>query len=251
MTAVKAGRSLLASIHDVSPRFSDRVDRLADRLARHLGEPRFAMLVVPDHWGEAPIAQDRAFQSRLRDWHGAGIEMFVHGWFHRDEARYGGGAAGFKARHMTAGEGEFLGLGHGEALARMRDGKALVEDILGSEVTGFIAPAWLYGPGALAALRDIGFAIAEDHLKVWSPADGRTLVRGPVITWASRSPGRIASSVAFAGIARHMLGPTRIVRLAVHPGDTTVPRLLTSIDATLARLLRGRTPGRYRDLLPC
>jgi predicted deacetylase len=242
-------RRLLASIHDVSPRFSDQVDRLAERLARHLGGPRFAMLVVPDHWGDAPIAGDRAFHARLRDWHAAGIDLFVHGWFHRDDSRHAGAAAGFKARHMTAGEGEFLGLDEDEALDRMRRGRALIEDIVGAEVAGFVAPAWLYGPGALAALATAGFAIAEDHLRVWAPADGRVLARGPVVTWASRSRGRIASSIAFAALARHALAPLRTVRVAVHPGDTGVPRLLDSIDAAFARLLRGRTPGRYRDLL--
>ena len=242
-------RRLLASIHDVSPRFQDAVDRLADRLAGHLGGPRFAMLVVPDHWGEAPIEGDRAFHARLRDWHAAGVEMFVHGWFHRDEARHPGGVAAFKARHMTAGEGEFLGLDHGAALQRMRDGKALIEDILGAPTTGFVAPAWLYGDGAMAALADAGFPIAEDHMRVWSPATGRTLARGPVITWASRSRARIASSLFFAGIARHALRPMKTVRIAVHPGDVSVPSLLDSIDATVSRLSAGRMPGRYQDLL--
>ena len=41
-------RRLLVSIHDVSPRFERQVDALAERLAAHLGGPRFAMLVIPD-----------------------------------------------------------------------------------------------------------------------------------------------------------------------------------------------------------
>ena len=79
-------RRILASIHDVSPRFEVEVDRLAERLTALLGAPRFAMLVVPDHWGAAPIAENRAFHARLRDWHASGIEMFVHGWYHRDDS---------------------------------------------------------------------------------------------------------------------------------------------------------------------
>ncbi len=241
-------RRLLASIHDVSPRFEKQVEALTERLSRLLGGPRFAMLVVPDHWSEAPIAGNRAFARRLRDWHASGIEMFVHGWFHRDDSRHQG-ATGFKARHMTAGEGEFLGLDRATALDRMRRGRALIEDIIGAEVAGFIAPAWLYGPGALAALGEAGFVIAEDHMRVWSPASGQALAGGPVVTWASRSPTRIASSLAFAALARHALRPMPIVRIAVHPGDTGVPRLLDSIDATVAGLARGRVAARYRDLL--
>jgi len=243
-----ASRRLLASIHDVGPRFLDPVDRLADRLARHLGGPRFALLVVPDHWGAAPIAADRLFHRRLRDWHAAGAEIFVHGWFHRDDHAHRGLAA-FKARHMTAREGEFLGLDHDQALARMLAGKTLLEDILGAPVSGFVAPAWLYGPGARSALGAADFALAEDHLRVWSPRDGRILARGPVITWASRSPRRITSSRLFAAAARHALGRVTTLRVAVHPGDAGVAPLLDSIDATLARAMRRRVAGRYADLL--
>jgi predicted deacetylase len=247
--SLRRERSLLASIHDVGPRFEREVDLLADRLARHLGGPRFAMLVVPDHWGEAPLAQARAFQSRLRDWADSGVEMFVHGWTHKDGSAHRSGAASFKAKHMTAGEGEFLGLARDEALARMTAGRALIEDITGRPVAGFIAPAWLYGPGAHAALGDAGFAMAEDHMRVWRPGDGAVLARGPVVTWASRSRARIRSSLAFARLARTALRPLRTLRIAVHPGDTTVPALLASIDASLSTAARSRRVGRYADLL--
>ena len=242
-------RRLLVSIHDVSPRSEVAVDALAERLDRHLGGARFAMLVIPDHWRQAPIAGDAAFHARLRQWASLGIEMFLHGWCHRDETPAQQGLAGFKGKHMTAGEGEFLNLSRGEAVRRMGEGKTLLEDILGAPVAGFIAPAWLYGPGALAALDDLGFALAEDHMKVWTPGDRRVVSRGPVITWASRSPGRIRSSLGFAALARWVLPALPTVRVAVHPGDVTVPALLTSIDATVSRLAATHSPSRYAGLL--
>jgi uncharacterized protein len=242
-------KRLLASIHDVSPKFSNEVDTLLELLSRHLNGPNLAMLVVPDHWGSAPIVQDRAFQHRLRKWADAGVEMFVHGWEHRDMIAHENAITDFKAKHMTAGEGEFLGLDYATSLARMVDGKKLVDDIIGREATGFIAPAWLYGRGSLSALDAAGFNVAEDHMKVWSPVTGKVLARGPVITWASRSKMRIASSLAFAALARHALKPMANVRLAVHPGDAHVPRLVSSIETTLATLLQGRGVGRYADLL--
>ncbi len=237
-------KRLLASIHDVSPRFERQIDVLAEHLDRRLGSSRFAMLVVPDHWDASPLSADKAFQARLRGWSDAGVEMFLHGWRHRDDS----GAASFKAKHLTAGEGEFLGLSEIEATRRLRAGRAVVEDAIGRPVAGFIAPAWLYGPGALAAVRAEGFALAEDHFKVWRPADGKVLARGPVITWASRSRHRINSSLFFAQLARFALQPLANVRVAVHPGDTGVPALLDSLDATLARLLPGRMAARYADL---
>jgi uncharacterized protein len=242
-------KKLLASIHDVSPKFTNEIDTLLEQLSRHLNGPNLAMLVVPDHWGSAPIAEDRAFQYRLRDWADAGVEMFVHGWEHRDISVHETAMAGFKAKHMTAGEGEFLGLDYPAALARMVDGKKLVEDIIGRAATGFIAPAWLYGNGALTALNAAGFTMAEDHMKVWNPATDKVLTRGPVITWASRSKARITSSLGFAALARHALKPMPHVRVAVHPGDAHVPRLRKSIDKTVATLLKRRSVGRYADLI--
>lgn len=150
---------------------------------------------------------------------------------------------------MTAGEGEFAALSQSEATARIADGRKVVEDAIGRAVAGFIAPAWLYSPGAIAAVREAGFALAEDHVKVWSPATSRVIGRGPVITWASRSPARIRSSLLFSGLARATLGIMPTVRIAVHPGDVRVPALLDSIDATFNRFMRTHTPSRYADLL--
>lgn len=244
---MNAQKRLLASIHDVGPGFAREIDQLVDLLERHVGAARFAMLVVPDHWGAHPLAADRAFQTRLRGWAEAGIEMFVHGWFHRDTAAHSGAAA-FKARHMTAGEGEFLGLDEDTALARMRDGAALIADVTGHAPAGFIAPAWLYGPGARAALRRSGLALAEDHWRVWNAADDTVLARGPVVTWASRSNARAASSIGFAALARVALPALPTVRVAVHPGDVTRPELLASIEATLSRFARSHRPARYAEL---
>lgn len=238
-------RRLLASIHDVGPRFEAQIDMLSDRLTGLLGRARFAMLVVPDHWDEAPLSASPAFAAKLRGWADAGVEMFLHGWRHRDDAP----AKGFARRHMTAGEGEFAGLSKTEAASRIADGRKIVEDAIGRQVAGFIAPAWLYSSGAIDAVREAGFAIAEDHMKVWSPVDGRVRARGPVITWASRSPARIRSSLMFSGLARATLGVLPTVRIAVHPGDVAVPELLVSIDATVNRFTPTHTPSRYADLL--
>jgi len=245
----RPSKRLLVSIHDVTPRFEREIDRLCDLLAGILGGPRFAMLVVPNHWGDQSLADNPAFQRRLRAWADEGVEMFVHGWFHRDMAEHRG-AAGLKARYMTAGEGEFLGLAEDVARRRMEDGKALVEHIIGRPAAGFIAPAWLYGPGAMAALAQSNFALAEDHMRVWRPADGRRIAWGPVVTWASRSRARTASSIAFAALARTGLRPLRNVRLAVHPPDVTKAALIHSIAATTRKLAKGRAIARYADLTP-
>jgi predicted deacetylase len=241
-------RLLLASIHDVGPGFESEVDRLVALLTDTLRCSSFAMLVVPDHWGRHPIRSGTPFANRLRAWSESGIEMFVHGWYHKDTAEHHGVSA-LKARYMTAREGEFFGLSHSEAARRMEDGRALVEDIIGRKSSGFIAPAWLYGSGAMEALRESSFDIAEDHMKVWSPQTGKVLARGPVVTWASRSTARTVSSLAFAALARQVLHPLRTVRVAVHPDDVTKDSILSSIETTLRCFAESRQVGSYQSLL--
>jgi uncharacterized protein len=238
-------RRLLLSIHDVGPKFEAQVDVLADRLTRLLDGPRFAMLVVPDHWGQAPLSGAAAYQAKLRCWSDAGVEMFVHGWSHRDDSQ----EPGFSQKYMTAGEGEFAALGAAEAGRRMEAGRDVVEQAIGRSAAGFIAPAWLYSESARTAAAQAGFALAEDHMRIWEPVSGKVLARGPVITWASRSKARIASSLAFSALARQALHVLPTVRIAVHPGDAGVPALLKSIDATVLRFARARAAGRYADLL--
>ncbi len=238
-------RRLLASIHDVGPKFERQVDQLVEALERHVGTAKFAMLVVPDHWDDAPLSAAPAFQAKLRCWADAGVEMFLHGWRHRDDAP----TKGFAQKHMTAGEGEFSALSAVEASARIADGRKVVEDAIGRPVAGFIAPAWLYSAGALDAVRDAGFALAEDHMKVWQPVSGKVIARGPVITWASRSPGRIRSSLMVAAAARALPQALPTARIAVHPGDVTVPALLDSIDVTFKRFAATHVPSRYADLI--
>lgn len=238
-------RRLLASIHDVGPRFETEVDRLLELVQRHVG-PRIALLVVPDHWNDAPIRAGSAFAGRLRRWSDDGLEIFLHGFYHRDDQRHRGPMDRFRARAMTAGEGEFLGLSRQEAGARIARGRALLEDVIGRPIAGFVAPAWLYGRGALDALQDCAIPVAEDHLRIWSPVTGEILSRSPVITWASRSASRRQwSLIAAAGLRRL---PLRDLRIGVHPGDCASAALLASIAKTLRIAARTRRPSTYSEL---
>ena len=246
MSPIQPRRLLLASVHDVSPRFESEVDRLIELLEPYVGK-RLAMLVVPNHWGDAPIVPGSPFASRLRDWADQGVEMFLHGFTHRDQAQHSGAADRLRAQFMTANEGEFLGLSSADAAARIAEGQELIEGIIGRPVDGFVAPAWLYGDGAREALRQSAIPLAEDHMRVWSPATGAELAWGPVITWASRTRMRLLSSLAAAAALRH--APLNVLRIGVHPPDVRHPALVRSIERTFAAARRKREPARYGDLL--
>ena len=205
------------------------------------------MLVVPNHWGDAPIISGSPFATRLRDWASSAVEIFLHGFYHRDDGGHESAGDRLRARFMTASEGEFLGLSRSDAAARINDGRAMIEDVIGRPIDGFVAPAWLYGQGALDALRDAGVPLAEDHFRVWSPATGAKLASGPVITWASRTRARLASSLLAAAALRHM--PLQVLRVGVHPPDVRHPTLVKSIERTLRQAAANRRAAHYSDLL--
>lgn len=241
-------KRLLVSIHYVSPRFESEIEIVHEMLAQHGASDRLAMLVVPDYWNEALIVPGSPFALKRPRWSDTGVEMFVHRWNHLDTNVHKECLAAVKARHMTAGEGEFFGLDREASATRMASGKALIEDVTGRAASGFVAPAWLYGAGAREALGASGFLLAENHMNVWRPDDGIVLCKGPVITWASRSRFRIAASLLAARALALGLRSAATVRLAVHPGDAGVRSLRWNLDVTVRALSPGRTFARYADL---
>jgi uncharacterized protein len=241
-------RRLLASVHDVTPVHSGRLDRLVPLMERCVGAGNFALFAVPDFHGEGLIGSNRDFSARLRGWSDAGCEVFLHGFFHRDSSVHQGAFTRLKAHHLTAGEGEFLGLDYATASRLLADGRKRVEDVIGRSVAGFVAPAWLYSANALRAVADLGFPLAEDHFKVWEPKTSNILTRGPVITYASRTPTRLLSSLAWSRLAGVVLKPSQVVRIGIHPHDMDAPKLIREIARTLRHFVSSHVPSQYAEL---
>ncbi|WP_263588091.1 polysaccharide deacetylase family protein [Sphingopyxis sp. GC21] len=241
-------RRLLASIHDVTPVHAERLDRLVPIVEAAVGPGRYALLVVPDFHRQGLLTDDPKFARRLRGWADAGCEIFLHGFTHIDESRHAGAATRWKASRMTAGEGEFLGLSTREAEARIGEGRDMIEQVIGRPIDGFVAPAWLYGEDSLAALAAQDIRLIEDHFRVWNPQNFAVFARGPVVTYASRSRLRIASSILWSRLATTLLARASTVRLAVHPHDVDSPRLMREIIRALGAFTRSHQPAAYADL---
>lgn len=243
-------KQILVCVHDASPKHMERLHRIDAMLQRVGVGARYSMLVVPDFWGEWPMQDDAAYCNWLRGRAADGVEMILHGFYHRDTSTHEAGWDRFRSQVFTAREGEFLGLSYDDARARLQAGRAVVESALGRPIEGFVAPAWLYGEGAHAALRDEGFTFAEDQLRVWRPADRRVVVRGPVVSYASRDRRRIVGSLVWSRTATVVLQSTGLVRLAIHPHDFDIPALEAEIERALRVFLSQRTPMLYRDVVP-
>lgn len=241
-------RRLLASIHDVTPTHAARLDRLVPIVEAAVGPGRYALLVVPDFHRQGLLTADPSFGLRLRRWADAGCEIFLHGFTHIDESRHTGVATRWKATRMTAGEGEFLGLSRRDSETRIAEGRNMIEQLIGRPIAGFVAPAWLYGEDSLAALAAQNIGIIEDHFRVWNPQNSHVFARGPVLTYASRSRARIASSILWSRLATKLLARAATVRLAVHPHDIDSPALLREIARALAAFSRSHEPSTYSDL---
>ena len=242
-------KQLVASIHDVTPRHWSRLDEIHQLLCRHGLKGAYAMLVVPNFWTKWPIAKHPRFVEWVRDRIDEGCEVILHGHTHLDETPPRTGWANFKGRHLTAGEGEFLSLDEDAARRKVIEGKRELESLFDCRISGFVAPAWLYSPSTKRVLQEGGFTVAEDQLHVWSPASGRTIHRGPVLSYASRTKGRMLSSLAWSRIASVALAPVPVVRFAVHPHDLDSPTLGREIDRALESLAKGRQPITYSELL--
>jgi predicted deacetylase len=237
------------SIHDVSPAWSQEVDD-ALRLCHDVGV-RPALLVVPNFHGRAPLLEHPAFCAQLRALQADGHEVFLHGFFHRSADRYdatsrrGRLAWTFAQRVASGGEAEMMDVSEDEGRTRLAEGERVLGDA-GLAIDGFVAPAWSMPRWLLPWLGARGYRFTEDHLRVHDPRARRSRP-SLVLNWATRSPGRVLSTVAFCRAARpaRALLPTR---LAIHPGDMRTRLVRREVESAL-RWARGDVVGRGGDLL--
>jgi uncharacterized protein len=234
------------SIHDVSPAWSDEVELALE--AAHAHGVRPALLVVPDFHGRAPLAGNPAYGARLRALQADGHEIYLHGYYHRartwdehasataapGEARSGIASRArylFAQRVVSGGEAEFSDVSHEEALRRLDEGERVLRDA-GLSIRGFVAPAWSMPPWVLALLGQRGYSFTEDHTRVYDPKNKRSRA-SVVLNYASRTPSRLLSSVAWCRLAR----PARRVlpaRIAIHPADMRYALLRSEIESLLS-----------------
>ncbi len=243
------------SIHDVSPAWAHEVEEALDLC--HARGIRPALLVVPDFHGRAPLLGDDRFCARLRELQASGHEIYLHGYFHRSREAYGDGRDAsdrspggrlawlFAQRVVSGGEAEMSDVSAEEGRARLARGEAVLRDA-GLRIDGYVAPAWSMPPWLLPVLAARGYRFTEDHTRVYDPLAGRSRA-SVVLNWASRSPGRLLSTVAWCRVAER--APARLpARVAIHPGDMGYLLLRQEIARQLARA-QGDAVARGADLL--
>ena len=243
-------RSLVVSIHDVSPLSRESVTCILRELAR-IGVGRVSLLVVPDHHHRGSIAADPAFGSWLRDLVAAGNEAALHGYFHQRERRAAESArTRFFTRLYTADEGEFFDIARDPACALLARGRDELAQCAGVAPTGFIAPAWLLSAEGEAAARDLGFAYTT-RLKSVSDLVARRTHWSQSLCWSVRAQWRRVASLAWNRNLFQALRPNPLLRLSIHPPDLAHPTIWRQIQHLAARALEDREPVAYRDFVSC
>jgi len=239
------------SLHDVSPATAPEVETLLG-LCQDRGL-RPALLVVPDFHGGAPLGGHPEFCARLRALQASGHEVYLHGFSHRSRPRHLGAGAGrpgklrwlFAQRVLSGSEAEFADLTEAEGEERLLQGERVLQ-AAGLRIDGFVPPAWARPPWLLPLLARRGYRYSEDHLRIHDPVRG-TARPSLVLNFASRSRGRMWSSVVFCRVARP-LGALLPARVALHPGDVRSPVLRREVEALLD-WARGGEVGRGVELL--
>jgi predicted deacetylase len=242
------------SIHDVSPFASADVGSALELC--HAAGARPALLVVPDFHGASPLLDDPGFCEQLRSLQAGGHEIYLHGLRHQSAPRYGGGSRGarrwvdaarwlFAQRVASGGEAEMSDIAVDEGRARIEEGERILTRA-GLRVDGFVAPAWSMPAWLLPLLAARAYRYTEDHLRVYDPAAGQWRP-SVVLNWATRSPLRLLSTVAWCRTARYArsLVPARI---AIHPADMRWLVVRREIERLL-EWARGDFVSRGADLL--
>ncbi len=235
-------RSLLVSLHDVTPAHAGAIERVY-ALLKEFGVARYALFVVPNWHGAWPLREHPDFVTRVRERAGRGCEIMLHGLRHDEVGARRSMGEDLRALGRTAREAEFLALDEAAAGERVRQGLASLREA-GLQPAGFVPPAWLYRPGLRTVLRSQGVAVMEDAWWVYHLASGRR-VRAPCVQWSTRKAYRAAAGVVINAVRVPLERGRRLLRLAIHPPDVDHPAVGRSLRRTLERLLATRTPVTY------
>ena len=247
-------KKMVVSIHDVSPLTRDACDAMLEDLAA-LDIARTSLLVVADHHHDGNFLDDPSFCRWLAAREAQGHEIVIHGYHHQREPTAGAALRDrFITQVYTAGEGEFFDLSRADAAALLERAKADFERFrreyapASAPPEGFIAPAWLLGEEAAAAVRAAGFSYTTrlatvENFRTGEVIHSQSLVYSPRSAWR-----RLLSRAWNAWLARR-LRTNPLLRLGLHPPDRGFPALWSQVIRLATAARRERTAVTYADLV--
>lgn len=230
-------REWAVSIHDVAPATWPQCEELLALLAPW--GVRTTLLVTPHYRRDVRLDSADDVAAALRARTRRGDEVVLHGYHHLDDGPPPRSARDWAMRRLwTDREGEFAALDADVAARRLAQGVAILHRV-GLQPVGFVAPAWLLGRGAQAALRasTLRYTCTRDVLL--SLPDFEPL-RAPSLVYSTRAAWRRALSRHWNRRRLEALDREPRVRVALHPAEARFPRVLAEWRVLLERLAAKR-----------
>lgn len=229
------GRWLTVALHDVAPATWERCERVLAAV-REVADIPVTLLAVPAWHGEC--SAQPWFEAALGERLAHGDELALHGYFHCDPGAPCDVADWIRRRVYTV-EGEFAALCEREAAERIHLGQRWFA-ANGWPLAGFVAPAWLLGPGAWTALRSSRDFLYTSTLTQLHLLPERAVLRAPCLTYSTRAAWRRLCSLAWNPALAASAAHRPLVRVGLHPDDAEDPAVMRSWQRCLERLLRDR-----------
>lgn len=238
-------RSLVVSIHDVSPHTARACRDIVAELEQ-LGVTRTSLLVVPDHHRRGHFLNDSSFCEWLSQRVQNGHEAVIHGYYHQRARRTDESlTAKLTTRVYTADEGEFFDLDRSaaaELVAKAREEFRTLD----LEPSGFIAPAWLLSDEAEQALRGLGIRYTTRLGSVLDLTEERK-TNSQSLVWSVRSGWRRVISLGWNASLFRRLQTAPLLRISIHPVDLQHPAIWRQIVRFTATALESRTSHTYES----
>ena len=235
-------RTVCVVLHDVATRTRPACERALAAIADVAPLP-VTLLAVPRYHGDASSAE---FEAWLSERSLCGDELALHGHTHQDDSA---AAAGWVDRlrrsHYTRGEGEFWALTQADARARMDFGI----DWFGRHgwpLHGFVAPAWLLGPGGWAALEGGGFDYTAT-LRQIVRLPSKEAITSQSVVYSTSSRWRRVASLGWNALVARAQQDQALLRIELHPRDADFPAIRRSWQRILERALRDRRAATVAD----
>jgi predicted deacetylase len=236
-------RALCVVLRDVAPPTWRSCQWILGAL-REVGDFPVTLLAVPRYRG---AQRHSGFERWLVERAAGGDEIALHGYNHIDHARPRGPVDWLRRRVCTRSDAEFWALDYAEAKKRLRTGHDWMRSI-GLRPRGFIAPAWLLGPGAWRALNEQPFEYTATRRRIHVlGVDPPASLACPAQVLSHASAWQQIGSVRWNAWRAHARRDAAQTRLELHPGDDT-PRLTDAWRRTLRQQAADRQIVTLGDL---
>ncbi len=249
LLATDLPRTLVVSIHDVTPATMPRVEMILAELDK-LRIRRTSLLVIPNYHERLPILEHPHFIEKMKALAVKGHDVVLHGYFHKRKRRRG---ESFLKRLMTrvytSNEGEFYDISEERAMEKILQGLSDLRSC-GLNPNGFVAPAWLLSAGGESAARTLGLQFTNRLGSTLDLQQG-TLIKSQSLVWSVRSPLRVATSIKWNRNLEARLKPNPLMRMSIHPVDFDHDAVAAQILRIAGRAAKERTAMTYDQWNQC